>query len=133
MYSSLVFAPYEQLLTHMEQFKNHYKLFENVLDTGLNSIKLKNRTFQPFQLTVLFLLYYVFSDISSHYSIVYPINDSSTSLAQSRPSRIAHTTNDWPLCISPAVNTFGTLVAYFPAFVATLVYFIFASRYFNHI
>ena len=43
--------------------------------------------------------------------LVYPIRLSSISFAASRPSRIAHTTSDCPLCISPAVNTFGTLDA----------------------
>ena len=43
--------------------------------------------------------------------LVYPIRLSSISFAASRPSRIAHTTRDWPLCMSPAVNTFGTLDA----------------------
>ena len=44
-----------------------------------------------------------------------------TSLAASLPSRIAQTTKDWPLCMSPAANTFATLVPYSPAGVATLV------------
>ena len=43
--------------------------------------------------------------------LVYPIRLSSISFAASRPSRMAHTTRDWPLCISPAVNTFGTVEA----------------------
>ena len=46
----------------------------------------------------------------SHYRFVYPIRDKSTSLAQSRPSRMAHTTRDWPRCMSPAVKTLSTLV-----------------------
>ena len=43
--------------------------------------------------------------------LVYPIRLSSTALAASLPSRIAHTTRDWPLCMSPAVKTFFTLVS----------------------
>ena len=46
----------------------------------------------------------------SFYKLEYPINAVSTSFAQSRPSRIAHTTRDCPLCISPAVKIFSTLV-----------------------
>ena len=45
------------------------------------------------------------------YRFVYPISDSSTALAASLPSRIAHTTRDWPLCISPAANTRDTDVS----------------------
>ena len=41
------------------------------------------------------------------------------SLAASLPSRIAQTTNDWPRCMSPAVNIFSTLVWYSPEAVAT--------------
>lgn len=37
-----------------------------------------------------------------------PIRNSSTARAAWRPSRIAHTTSDWPRRMSPAVNTFGT-------------------------
>jgi hypothetical protein len=37
-----------------------------------------------------------------------PIRNSSTARAHCRPSRIAHTTSDWPRRMSPAVNTFGT-------------------------
>ena len=33
------------------------------------------------------------------------------SRAHCRPSRIAHTTSDWPRRMSPAANTLGTLVA----------------------
>ena len=39
-----------------------------------------------------------------------PIRNSSTARAHWRPSRIAHTTSDWPRRMSPAVNTFGTEV-----------------------
>ena len=42
---------------------------------------------------------------------VYPIRLSSTALAASLPSRIAHTTSDCPRCISPAVNTPGSEVS----------------------
>ena len=52
---------------------------------------------------------------------VYPIRLSSTALAASLPSRMAHTTRDCPLCISPAVKTFFTEVAYCPCAVFTLV------------
>src|SRR5699024_3719258 len=52
---------------------------------------------------------------------VYPIRDSSTALAASRPSRIAHTTRDWPRLISPAAKTRGTEEAYPSGFVATFV------------
>jgi len=40
-----------------------------------------------------------------------PIRKVSTSRAHWRPSRIAHTTSDWPRRMSPAAKTFGTLVA----------------------
>ena len=39
-----------------------------------------------------------------------PIRNSSTARAHWRPSRIAHTTSDWPRRMSPAANTFGTEV-----------------------
>ena len=39
-----------------------------------------------------------------------PIRNSSTARAHWRPSRIAHTTSDWPRRMSPATNTFGTEV-----------------------
>src|SRR5690349_8291830 len=38
-----------------------------------------------------------------------PIRYSSTARAACRPSRIAHTTSDWPRRTSPAAKTFGTL------------------------
>src|SRR3970282_214451 len=37
-----------------------------------------------------------------------PIRNSSTARAHWRPSRIAHTTSDWPRRVSPAAKTFGT-------------------------
>jgi hypothetical protein len=40
-----------------------------------------------------------------------PMRNSSTALAHWRPSRIAHTTSDWPRRVSPAAKTFGTEVA----------------------
>jgi hypothetical protein len=40
-----------------------------------------------------------------------PIRNSSTARAAWRPSRMAHTTSDWPRRMSPAANTLGTLVA----------------------
>jgi len=40
-----------------------------------------------------------------------PIRNSSTARAHCRPSRMAQTTSDWPRRMSPAANTFGTLVA----------------------
>ena len=40
-----------------------------------------------------------------------PMRNSSTARAHCRPSRIAHTTSDWPRRMSPAAKTFGTLVA----------------------
>ena len=40
-----------------------------------------------------------------------PIRNSSTARAAWRPSRIAHTTSDWPRRMSPAANTLSTLVA----------------------
>ena len=40
-----------------------------------------------------------------------PIRNASTECAACRPSRIAQTTSDWPRRMSPAANTFGTLVA----------------------
>ena len=39
-----------------------------------------------------------------------PIRNSSTARAAWRPSRIAHTTSDWPRRMSPAVNTLSTEV-----------------------
>jgi hypothetical protein len=39
-----------------------------------------------------------------------PIRYSSTARAHWRPSRIAHTTSDWPRRMSPAANTLSTLV-----------------------
>jgi hypothetical protein len=39
-----------------------------------------------------------------------PIRDSSTARAHWRPSRIAHTTSDWPRRMSPAAKTLGTEV-----------------------
>ena len=44
-------------------------------------------------------------------SVVEPIRNLSTACAAWRPSRIAHTTSDWPRRMSPAANTFGTDVA----------------------
>jgi len=43
--------------------------------------------------------------------LLLPIRKASTSRAHWRPSRIAHTTSDWPRRMSPAANTLGTLVA----------------------
>ena len=40
-------------------------------------------------------------------SVVDPIRNLSTACAAWRPSRIAHTTSDWPRRMSPAANTFG--------------------------
>ena len=40
-------------------------------------------------------------------SVVSPIRYLSTACAAWRPSRIAHTTSDWPRRMSPAENTFG--------------------------
>ena len=57
----------------------------------------------------------------SSYKLEYPIRAVSTSLAQSRPSRIAHTTSDCPRCISPAVKTLSTFVLKCPASVFTFV------------
>ena len=53
--------------------------------------------------------------------LVYPIRLSSTALAASLPSRIAHTTSDCPRCISPAVNTPGSEVSYESGAVFTFV------------
>ncbi len=39
--------------------------------------------------------------------LVVPIKNPSIARAQSRPSRIAHTTSDWPRRMSPAENTLG--------------------------
>ena len=39
-----------------------------------------------------------------------PMRNSSTARAHWRPSRIAHTTSDWPRRMSPAANTLGTEV-----------------------
>src|SRR6185369_3834895 len=44
-----------------------------------------------------------------------PIRNSSIARAACRPSRIAQTTSDWPRRMSPAANTFSTLVAYPPS------------------
>ena len=55
------------------------------------------------------------------YRLEYPISEASTASAAFRPSRIAQTTRDCPLCISPAVNIPGILVSYSPGFVATLL------------
>ena len=55
------------------------------------------------------------------YKLEYPIRAVSTYLAQSRPSRIAHTTSDCPRCISPAVKTLSTFVLKCPASVFTFV------------
>ena len=41
-------------------------------------------------------------------SVVDPIRNLSTACAAWRPSRIAHTTSDWPRRMSPAANTLGT-------------------------
>ena len=43
-------------------------------------------------------------------STVVPISASSIARAAWRPSRIAHTTSDWPRRMSPAANTLSTLV-----------------------
>ena len=40
-------------------------------------------------------------------SVVEPIRNLSTACAAWRPSRIAHTTSDWPRRMSPQANTFG--------------------------
>ena len=40
-------------------------------------------------------------------SVVEPIRNLSMACAAWRPSRIAHTTSDWPRRMSPAANTFG--------------------------
>ena len=42
--------------------------------------------------------------------VVLPIRVSSIERAHWRPSRIAQTTRDWPRRMSPAANSFGTLV-----------------------
>lgn len=55
------------------------------------------------------------------YKFEYPISEISTALAALRPSSIAHTTKDWPRCMSPAVKTPGTDVSYCSSFVATLL------------
>lgn len=55
------------------------------------------------------------------YKLVYPIRDSSTSLAASLPSATAHTTRDCPLCMSPAVKTRSTFVWCEPEGVSTFV------------
>ncbi len=39
-----------------------------------------------------------------------PIRNSSIARAHCRPSRIAQTTSDWPRRMSPAANSFGTVV-----------------------
>src|SRR5262249_30855995 len=46
-------------------------------------------------------------DAAQRGSVVDPIKNLSTACAASRPSRIAHTTSDWPRRMSPAANTFG--------------------------
>ena len=43
-------------------------------------------------------------------SVLVPIRNSSTARAHWRPSRIAHTTSDWPRRMSPAANTLSTEV-----------------------
>ena len=43
-------------------------------------------------------------------SIDDPIKNLSTACAARRPSRMAHTTSDWPRRISPAANTLGSAV-----------------------
>ena len=43
-------------------------------------------------------------------SVVDPIRNWSIEAAHCRPSRIAHTTSDWPRRMSPAENTFGSEV-----------------------
>ena len=43
-------------------------------------------------------------------TVVLPIRVSSIERAHWRPSRIAQTTRDWPRRMSPAANSFGTLV-----------------------
>ena len=43
-------------------------------------------------------------------SVVVPIRNLSIAWAHWRPSRIAHTTSDWPRRMSPAANTFGSEV-----------------------
>ncbi len=52
-----------------------------------------------------FSRYYSIKHFLPTYRFEYPIRDSSTAFAASLPSRIAHTTRDCPLCISPAVKT----------------------------
>ena len=42
--------------------------------------------------------------------VVVPIRNLSIAWAHWRPSRIAHTTSDWPRRMSPAANTFGSEV-----------------------
>src|SRR4249919_1000026 len=50
-------------------------------------------------------------DASRHLgSVVVPIRYWSIARAHSRPSRIAHTTSDWPRRMSPAENTLGSEV-----------------------
>ncbi len=44
-------------------------------------------------------------------SVLAPMRNSSTARAHWRPSRIAHTTSDWPRRMSPAAKTLATLVA----------------------
>ena len=46
-------------------------------------------------------------DTAQRGSVVDPIRNLSTACAHCRPSRIAHTTSDWPRRISPAANTLG--------------------------
>ena len=45
------------------------------------------------------------------YRFEYPIRYSSIARAQALPSAMAHTTSDCPLCMSPAVKTFGSEAA----------------------
>ena len=40
-------------------------------------------------------------------SAVFPVRNTSTSRAASRPSEMAQTTSDWPRRMSPATNTLG--------------------------
>ena len=54
-------------------------------------------------ISILFIISYCTTRLE------YPIRLSSTALAASLPSRIAHTTRDWPLCISPVTNTLSLL------------------------
>ena len=50
-----------------------------------------------------------YATVGSHRgSVVDPIRNLSIAWAHWRPSRIAHTTSDWPRRMSPAANTFGS-------------------------